>query len=817
MLGDQTSLTNLNALMHELTFLHLDLQKLSQSYDQVVLHFSLDGSPTVLLLSFVFVEHTTKQVELVVDYVGTLVGPLGNVILCSNTSCMLHALNRIVADHVGKKDSRFDMTGLCSLTKLAHLGLYFDKFAAMVKTLAVRDPIWEQHGPAEGGHHARQAVALCLPNLDKQSSKKKVVEQCLCTLNMPWDIDRVGHACVIRNGRPCCATLAQAKSKIRVAVSRLLLQLKPKIPAATRWMTVNESLGWWMLGCYLNRLFIRAWALAFPESPRALSGAQDDSDTDAPNLSFAAQTGRRMARGRRRMASHEFHLNNALTQIMLRPLQYTMGRLFDSSREAFFDDTSRVSAVIASVNMCSNRLIKILQANTEDRCGPWGILRCLSFGAVVLDETTRSYMRRELLRIIGGVHMRMVRPLLEHDTQLWDMMENSHNDEVILRRASLCRERACCAAASTHAFHSFIRAEARERNLGMLRRVKKSWVPSILNTERDHKSNGMRVRSQGSKVRRWRRQVSSYIIGRARQRWLKCPGTHPEIARRCASRSASDVPRGAFENEMFVNERSGVGGNTLFFYINQRRREIYQANNAIDRSQAAEVALKRRLATEFRALSPLRKRELLSQFRQQQRLRRRALQAEVESIANQVVERHLPESHWGMGTTRSPLDLTHIQSAVGAFGGLTQAADRTFPEIELVIPPAGRRLGLPPLLRDYCKHKHFGFCKTRDADIADQVACVHHHLVKHSPVEGAGARVFRFYPLQGADNRNRAFDLHVSFASLRQAPKFCAMFMKGEATDRHREVAISNFEFVLHNYFLFMCNNGCCQMLRFYI
>ena len=152
-LGDQTSLTNLNALMHELGFLNLDLQKLSSSYKEVILHFSIDGSPTV---------------ELVVDYVRELVKPLGNVIVCNNTSCMMHALNRIIADHSTKKDSQFDLSGVLSLTKLMHISAYFDKFAQSVKECATEEDFhWEQYGPADADscRQHRRAVDLCLPEL----------------------------------------------------------------------------------------------------------------------------------------------------------------------------------------------------------------------------------------------------------------------------------------------------------------------------------------------------------------------------------------------------------------------------------------------------------------------------------------------------------------------------------------------------------------------------------------------------------------------------------------------------------------------------
>ena len=185
-LGDQTSLTHLNALMYELGFLNLDLQKLSSSYGEVCLHFNIDGPPTV---------------ELVDDYIRELVNPLGNVIVCDNTSCMMHALNRIVADHTMRADSKFDMSGIISLSLLMHLGMYFDKFVRSVKEVATEDFDWEQYGltDADNCGVGRRAVELCLHDLKDTPHK-------LASVNAAW---RTSMASGIYHGS---ATVAESRT-----------------------------------------------------------------------------------------------------------------------------------------------------------------------------------------------------------------------------------------------------------------------------------------------------------------------------------------------------------------------------------------------------------------------------------------------------------------------------------------------------------------------------------------------------------------------------------------------------------------------------
>jgi hypothetical protein len=105
-LGDQTSLTHLDAIMGELASRGLDLQGLSGQFKLVLIHFGADGAMTC---------------ELVIDYIKTLIEPLGNVIALDSSLCLMHALNRICADHAA--GSRLKLNCVFSMTKLLYIGM----------------------------------------------------------------------------------------------------------------------------------------------------------------------------------------------------------------------------------------------------------------------------------------------------------------------------------------------------------------------------------------------------------------------------------------------------------------------------------------------------------------------------------------------------------------------------------------------------------------------------------------------------------------------------------------------------------------------
>ena len=174
----------------------------------------------------------------------------------------------------------------------------------------------------------------------------------------------------------------------------------------------------WVVGArvYTQHVISEAWARAFSAVALARAPApgaaqdDDDSDTGAEGLSFAAQTGRRMLRGRRRMAFEHFRRNLALSLIMLSPLHWLMAALFKASEQQV--DERRVSDIVESVNMGSARCIDLMRADVEDRLSKWGLARNTTRGTPLPDIV---YMRREMMRTLGGFQVRLVAPLTFDD------------------------------------------------------------------------------------------------------------------------------------------------------------------------------------------------------------------------------------------------------------------------------------------------------------------------------------------------------------------------------------------------------------------
>jgi hypothetical protein len=126
-------------------------------------------------------------------------------------------------------------------------------------------------------------------------------------------------------------------------------------------------------------------------------------------------------------------------------------------------------------------------------------------------------------------------------------------------------------------------------------------------------------------------------------------------------------------------------------------------------------------------------------------------------------------------------------SVGGARGGMRQVTANLLQEKDLVVLPARRRLAVPVHFRDTCQRKHRGFCRTRDAAISQRVMCCMAHLrVLESP-SSAGVTALRFFADTGQADRGRLADVHVTFASLRQNPKYTAMYIQGEVAETRRE------------------------------
>ena len=207
-LGDQTSATLLECVMKEMAATGVDLQRLSQQFDEVLLHFGIDGAATC---------------ELTVNYIKCLVIELQNIIVLDSSPCLLHAINRICADHTLR--SRLGLGGLFSLTKLMYIGSYFDAFCKAVVAQALDTFHWDQFGGALPGLavlHER-LVRAAIPDLHLKPEHERKVLGALRVLNGQWDKHEVAHHFVIDPmGFPCCSNKQEAKDKTRQSLEHLL-------------------------------------------------------------------------------------------------------------------------------------------------------------------------------------------------------------------------------------------------------------------------------------------------------------------------------------------------------------------------------------------------------------------------------------------------------------------------------------------------------------------------------------------------------------------------------------------------------------------
>ena len=269
-LGDQSSLTHLNAIMLEMADCGLDLMDLASAYSTVLIHFGADGAATC---------------DLVIDYIKSAVAGVENIIFMNSTTCLLHGLNRVCADYV--TFSGFDLGGCISITNLLYIGSYFSSFRKAAMNIALQDVHWDQSGGVSDGEAEAnlRLVHMCLPGLHSQTRKLAQVLEALRVLNGKWYLSRVSHSCELHNGVPCCSSLQEVKLKIRHALNTLLLLAMPPVPCTIRWLSTYQNLGWWALGIFCHGLFPRAFVMAFPardENPAPVLLAGVDAGAGTP-------------------------------------------------------------------------------------------------------------------------------------------------------------------------------------------------------------------------------------------------------------------------------------------------------------------------------------------------------------------------------------------------------------------------------------------------------------------------------------------------------------------------------------------------------
>ena len=209
-----------------------------------------------------------------------------------------------------------------------------------------------------------------------------------------------------------CETEQQVWEKIKAAVVTLIFWCLPNVPAATRWLTCTGCVGWFMLGCLLNRVMIRGYRACWGKAREKLKipdledigaiSVSGENDIENAADEWLVRVGKRLRRGARFFSDRLCSAKMAFSLLILLPLHHLLSGFFGGSKHEF----TNVNEMIGKANRCVDRITRILHADvmTSEK---WTLMRCADL-MVLEDQDFRKYMRRELHRELGGMKCRVV-------------------------------------------------------------------------------------------------------------------------------------------------------------------------------------------------------------------------------------------------------------------------------------------------------------------------------------------------------------------------------------------------------------------------
>ena len=135
-MGDSMSGSLLDAILSSMSRVGFPLDQVAERFRTVLLAFGSDGGSN-MILTIDYIRHVLRATLQNVIVVGLMLDQGG--------SCLMHALNRVVACHAeGSRD--VNLPGLLTFSKLFAVEKYWDRFCDAVCAEAVSDVAWTQFG-----------------------------------------------------------------------------------------------------------------------------------------------------------------------------------------------------------------------------------------------------------------------------------------------------------------------------------------------------------------------------------------------------------------------------------------------------------------------------------------------------------------------------------------------------------------------------------------------------------------------------------------------------------------------------------------------
>ena len=179
------------------------------------------------------------------------------------------------------------------------------------------------------------------------------------------------------------------------------------------------------------------------------------------------------------------------------------------------EGSTDLSDLVCCINAAVENLVRLGSQSIDDG-REWEVLRCCPRVSMdKIDEACLAELRKEFLRVIGGLEMRIistyrsefVRFLMAtelcsyHDPPLPDDMAEWNQ-----ARLDLTRVRECCMPAEHHTLRTD------PPGYEDARRLKRVWLAGMMANERAHSGNRKRQGAKQGTTRTWRRQVANHIV-----------------------------------------------------------------------------------------------------------------------------------------------------------------------------------------------------------------------------------------------------------------------------------------------------------------
>ena len=606
-----------------------------------------------------------------------------------------------------------------------------------------------------------EATFLCIPNLLSQPDRFSNVAAALRILNTDWRRERCGHYCRrSADGAPCCATLPEAVSKVRWAISVLLLSHLPLIPCLSRWLTSTMSMGWWALGMTVCRLFPRAWLAAYPVAARALRVrvedlAPDDQDPDVEDTDdWKVRLTKKLRRGGALMEKGAVTIFQFLfTLLLLAPLNRAMCMLMEVHEGAAY-----IAHTVVTINLCLDTYVRMLCQNPAT-----GRAWLLLHGVVDLNLASRKrLMRREICRCYCGVDKRLAQPLrlpasqVLLAVQLVRNIEDPTEDELEAiqgRLDILDKAHSCCQGRGGKRLSEWMGPEPDKTKLIILRKAISVWRSNIQPTERRHSGNKRRAAAKQGKARSLRRQVAAYVCSQAAAIFRRGGG-------RDLKKSLTGITYAKFRaRARALKKRTTVGSSHLNYHINSQSKSLAKQGYSRDQfhamrrvwAQEAKDAKKSDATPQQQAL----RESLMRGFAEtREEARRTITDVGVHAGLFDTDMSQVHCSHCGMGDNLYPigektfaetLSARAVQLGIARRGGIRRLGDEMLPEMDLAVPGENRKLLCEDRVRE-CGRDHPGRCTTEDAGIKELTRTIKNNMKASLPRGRSGDALVAFFP-----------------------------------------------------------------------